>query len=149
MSIIKLHDVYFKPFISKDEISSIVKRLAYQVKADLPKNEIPVFVGILNGCFLFAADFIRGFKGDCQVSFVKLASYQGTSTTENVTQLVGINEDLTDRTVIILEDIIDTGNTLQKIYTIFRNKKVKQLNISPKKNFNLNIMEVVYIGKNI
>ena len=152
MSIIKLHDVYFKPFISKDEISSIVKSLAHQVKADLPKDEIPIFVGILNGCFLFAADFIREFKGDCQVSFVKLASYQGTSTTENVTELVGINEDLTDRTVIILEDIIDTGNTLQEIYTIFRNEKVKQLKIATlffKPNVFKKELPIDYIGKSI
>jgi len=74
MKIIKLDDLYFKPFINKEEISNIVKELAAQVKADLPKDEVPIFVGILNGCFLFAADFIREFKGNCEVSFVKLAS---------------------------------------------------------------------------
>ncbi len=95
MKIIKLHDLYFKPFIKKEDISAIVKHLAQQVKADLPKEEIPIFVGILNGCFLFAADFIREYNGNCEVSFVKLASYQGTSTSEKVKQLVGINEDLT------------------------------------------------------
>ena len=152
MNIIKLHDLYFKPFITKDEISSIVKNLAHQVKADLPKDEIPVFVGILNGCFLFAADFVREFKGDCQISFVKLASYQGTSTTENVKQLVGINEDLTNRTVIILEDIIDTGTTLQEIYNIFRNKKVKQLKIATlffKPDVFKKELPIDYIGKSI
>ena len=95
MSIIKLQDLYFKPYINKEEIAKIVKNLATQVKADLPKGEVPIFVGILNGCFLFAADFIREFNGDCEVSFVKLASYSGTTSTENVKQLVGINEDLT------------------------------------------------------
>ena len=84
MSIIQLQDLYLKPYINKDEIASIVKELALKVKADLPKGEIPLFVGILNGCFLFAADFIREFNGDCEVSFVKLASYNGTSSTENV-----------------------------------------------------------------
>ena len=113
MSIIRLQDLYFKPYINKVEIKAIVKHLAEQVKAELPKGEVPIFVGILNGCFLFAADFIREYNGDCEVSFVKLASYQGTKTSENVKQLVGINEDLTGRTVIILEDIIDTGTTLQ------------------------------------
>jgi len=130
MKIIKLHDLYFKPFISKEEVATIVKNLARQVKVDLDKNEVPLFIGILNGCFLFAADFIREFEGDCEVSFVKLASYQGTTSTENVKQLVGINEDLTGRTVIILEDIIDTGNTLQEIYNIFRDKNLKQLKIA-------------------
>ncbi|WP_439129868.1 adenylate kinase [Polaribacter sp.] len=130
MSIIKLHDLYFRPYIEKDKISAIVKYLARVVKADLPKNEVPIFVGILNGCFLFAADFIRAFDGDCEVSFVKLASYDGTKSSENVRELVGINEDLTNRTVIILEDVIDTGNTLQEIYAIFKDKNVKQLKIA-------------------
>jgi len=130
MSIIKLQDLYFKPYISEEEIAKIVKQLAKEVKADLPKGEIPIFVGILNGCFLFAADFIRQFNGNCEISFVKLASYNGTASTEKVKQLVGINEDLTGKTVIILEDIIDTGNTLQEIYNIFRDKNLKQLKVA-------------------
>jgi adenylate kinase len=152
MSFIKLQDLYFKPYINKDVIAAIVKHLAIQVKADLPKGEIPLFVGILNGCFLFAADFIREFNGDCEVSFVKLASYNGTSSTENVKQLVGINEDLTGRTVIILEDIIDTGNTLQEIYNIFRDKKLKQLRIATlffKPDVFRKELHIDYIGKSI
>jgi adenylate kinase len=130
MSIIKLQDLYFRPYIHKDKIAAIVAYLAKSIKADLPKDEVPIFVGILNGCFLFAADLIRAFEGNCEISFVKLASYEGTSSTGDIKQLVGINEDLTNRTVIILEDIIDTGATLQEIYTIFRNKNVKQLKIA-------------------
>ncbi|PWG06607.1 adenylate kinase [Polaribacter aquimarinus] len=152
MSITKLGDLYFKPYINKDEITVIVKHLANQVKIDLPKNEVPVFVGILNGCFLFAADFIREYQGNCEVSFVKLASYSGTSSTENVKQLVGINEDLTGRTVIILEDIIDTGNTLQEIYNIFRDKNLKQLKVATlffKPDVFRKELPIDYIGKSI
>jgi adenylate kinase len=152
MSIIKLHDLYFKPFISEKDIKSLVKNLAYQVKLDLPKGEVPVFIGILNGCFLFAADFIREFEGDCEVSFVKLASYQGTTSSEKVSQLVGINEDLTNRTVIILEDIIDTGTTLQEIYNIFRNKNIAQLKIATlffKPDVFRKELPIDYIGKSI
>ena len=152
MSIIKLHDLYFKPYINKDEINTIVKHLALQVKRDLPKDEVPIFIGILNGCFLFAADFIREYQGDCEVSFVKLTSYSGTSSTENVKQLVGINEDLTDRTVIILEDIIDTGNTLQEIYNIFKNKNLKQLKVATlffKPDVFRKALSIDYIGKSI
>jgi adenylate kinase len=152
MKIIKLHDLYFKPFINKEEISAIVKGLAQEVKEDLPKDEIPIFVGILNGCFLFAADFIREYNGNCEVSFVKLASYEGTSTTENVKHLVGINENLTDRTVIILEDIIDTGNTLQEIYNIFRDKNLKQLKVVSlffKPDVFKKELPINYIGKSI
>ena len=152
MNIIKLHDLYFKPFITKEEITGIVKSLAKQVKADLAKDEIPVFVGILNGCFLFAADFIREFNGNCEVSFVKLASYEGTTSTQKVKQLVGLNEDLTGRTVIILEDIIDTGATLQEIYNIFRDKKVKQLKVATlffKPDVFKKELPIAYIGKSI
>jgi adenylate kinase len=152
MKIIKLHDLYFKPFISANKISAIVKKLAQQVRADLPKDEIPIFVGILNGCFLFAADFIREFNGNCEVSFVKLASYEGTSSTENVKSLLGINEDLSGRTIIILEDIIDTGTTLQEIYNIFRNKNVKQLKVASlffKPDVFKKELPINYIGKSI
>ena len=152
MSILKFQDLYFKPYINKGEIATIVKHLANQVKAELPKDEIPIFVGILNGCFLFAADFIREYQGNCEVSFVKLASYNGTSSTENVKQLVGINEDLTGRTVIILEDIIDTGNTLQEIYNIFKDKNLKQLKVATlffKPDVFKKELPIDYIGKSI
>ena len=149
---VKLQDLYFTPYIGKDEIAKIVKKLAKQVQSDLPKDEIPILIGILNGCFLFAADFIREFNAKCEVSFVKLTSYNGTSSSENVKHLVGINEDLTGRTVIILEDIIDTGNTLQEIYNIFRNKQLKQLKVVTlffKPDVYKKKLPIHYIGKNI
>ena len=152
MSILKLHDLYFKPFISEGEIAHLVKTLVQQVKADLEPGEVPLFIGILNGCFLFAADFIRNFDRDCEISFVKLASYQGTSSTENVTQLVGINEDIAGRTVIILEDIIDTGATLQEIYNIFKNRNVKELKVVTlffKPDVFRKELHIDYIGKSI
>lgn len=152
MKITKLHDLYFKEFLSESEISTIVTSLAQQVQNDLPKDEIPFFVGILNGCFVFAADFLRAYKGKCEMSFVKLASYEGTSSSDKVKKLIGINEDLTGRTVIILEDIIDTGTTLQEIYEIFKSQNVKELKIVSlffkpdvyKKELNIN-----YVGKSI
>lgn len=130
MKTIKLHDKYFKPYLSEEKIAKHVSFLAKQVKKDLNEGEIPLFIGILNGSFMFAADFIRNFEGDCEISFVKLASYQGTKSAGKVKQLVGINEDLEGRTVVILEDIIDTGNTLTEIYQIFKDKKLKQLKIA-------------------
>ncbi|CAA0255383.1 Bifunctional protein: adenylate kinase and hypoxanthine phosphoribosyltransferase [Tenacibaculum maritimum] len=152
MKVIKLHHLYFKPFLTKEAISKIVKSLVIEVQEDLEKDEIPLFVGILNGSFLFAADFIREFKGNCEVSFVKLASYQGTSSSEKVKQLVGINEDLIGRTVIILEDIIDTGTTLQEIYEIFKDKNVKELKIATlffKPDVFRKELPINYIGKSI
>lgn len=129
MSIIKLHDKYFKSYISAEKIDAAVQSLVNQVSTDL-QGEIPLFIGILNGSFMFVADFVRKYNSDCEVSFVKLASYQGTSSTGKIKQLLGVNEDLEGRTVVILEDIIDTGNTLQEIYEIFKDKKVKQLKIA-------------------
>jgi adenylate kinase len=130
MSTIKLHDKYFKKYISKKKIAKTISFLTKEVALDLDTDTVPIFVGILNGSFMFVADFVREYEGDCEVSFVKLASYEGTKSTGKIKQLVGINEDLEGRTVIILEDIIDTGNTLSEIFDIFRDKKVKQLKIA-------------------
>ena len=152
METIKIHDLTFQAFISREELDRIVKTLVYQVSHDLEEGEIPLFIGILNGSFLFASDFVREFQGDCEVSFVKLHSYQGTSSTEVVNELIGITEDLTGRTVIILEDIVDTGNTLHKIYDIFRDKNLKQLKIATlffKPTVYRKELPIDYIGKSI
>ncbi len=129
MSIVKLHDKYFKTFISAEKIDQAIKKMAALIEQDC-KGEIPIFIGILNGSFMFTADFVRAYKGNCQISFVKLSSYEDIKSTGKVKQLVGLSEDLENRTVIILEDIIDTGNTLEEIFEIFRTKKVKQLKIA-------------------
>lgn len=129
MGIIKLHDKYFKKYISKDQISEAVTQVAKQVAKDC-RNETPIFIGVLNGSFVFVADFVRKYKFNCEVSFVKLASYEGTNSTGKIKQLIGLSENLEGRTVVILEDIIDTGNTLQEIYDIFKDKKLKQLKVA-------------------
>mgnify|MGYP003686589643 FL=1 len=151
MDTVKLHDLSFKSFINEDEINSIVQSLATKVAEDC-EGEIPLFIGILNGSFMFVSDFVKTYKGNCEISFVKLASYEGTSSTEKVKQLVGINENLEGRTVVILEDIIDTGNTLQEIYNIFKDKKVKQLKIATlffKPDVFKKALPIDYIGKSI
>ncbi|MCK0130154.1 adenylate kinase [Flavobacteriaceae bacterium F08102] len=126
---IKLRDKYFESYIRAEKIKQTIDQMAKIVYKECA-DEIPLFVGILNGSFMFAADFIRAYPGQCEVSFVKLSSYQGVQSKGKVKQLVGLTEDVTNRTVIILEDIIDTGTTLEEIYTIFRNKKLKQLKIA-------------------
>jgi hypoxanthine phosphoribosyltransferase len=75
----------------------------------------PLFLAVLNGSFIFAADLMREITIPCQVSFVKLASYEGTTSTGKVTEVIGINEDLSGRTIIIVEDIVDTGQTLKRM----------------------------------
>ncbi len=152
MTPIQLHDLTFQPFISEEEIASIVNILVYQVSQDLDENEIPIFIGILNGSFLFASDFIRQYKGNCEISFVKLNSYSGTQSTEVVNELIGLTEDITGRTVVILEDIIDTGGTLHKIYDIFKDKNVKELKVATlffKPTVYKKELPIDYIGKSI
>ncbi|MFC2127211.1 hypoxanthine phosphoribosyltransferase [Bacteroidota bacterium] len=125
----QLYDKSFDCYIDSRKINLAVKRLAFEIKKEL-KEETPLFIGILNGSFIFTADFMRYYEGNCEISFLKLASYEKTNSTGVVTQLLGLNEDLTDRTVVILEDIIDTGATLQKVYDILKNEPIKQLKVA-------------------
>lgn len=125
---IKLHDLYFKPFISERKIADTVQRLVDEVAANL-KDEVPVFVGILNGSFMFVSDFVKKYPKPCEVTFIKLASYEGLKSTEDIHRLIGLTQDLSGRTVVILEDIIDSGKTLEEVYRIFKNEKVADLKI--------------------
>lgn len=126
---IKLHDSYFKPFLSESEIQAAVKKIAVQVAEDY-HNETPIFVGVLNGAFMFVADFLKHYEHPCEVTFVKLSSYQGLTSTGIVETLLDVSEDIENRSVIILEDIIDTGRTLQQLVHLFTNTNVKEFKIA-------------------
>lgn len=126
--LIQLHDLKFTPFISEAEINTAIEELAQKINTEY-REEKPVFLGILNGAFLFAAELIRRFEGDCEVSFVKLSSYEGTDSKGKVDSLLGLTQSLEGRTVIVIEDIVDTGNTLESIDAILRAEKVKQYKI--------------------
>jgi adenylate kinase len=127
--VVQLHDLQFKPFISEEEIQQTVQRMAIEIANDL-KDEIPVFIGILNGSFMFVSDFVKKYPKPCEVTFIKLASYEGVKSTEDIQRLIGLTQDLSGRTVVILEDIIDSGNTLEEVYRIFKSENVKQLIIA-------------------
>lgn len=126
---IKLHDLYFKPFISEEEIDVAVQRMVDEIAAEL-QDDIPVFVGILNGSFMFVSDFVKKYPKPCEVTFIKLASYEGLKSSEDIHRLIGLTQDLTGRKVVILEDIIDSGNTLSEVYRIFKNENVAELMIA-------------------
>lgn len=109
---IRVKDKIFSVFIEGKTIDSATQRVADKINIDT-KDENPLFLIILNGAFMFAADLLKKVSVDCNISFVKLASYSGTQSTSVVTELIGLNEDLNGRSVVIVEDIIDTGKTLE------------------------------------
>ena len=126
---IQLHDKQFVPFISAKEINFAIAKMVAQIEDDFI-DETPVFIGVLNGAFMVVSDFMKLYKKPCEVSFIKMSSYEGTVTTENIKQLIGLNQDLTGRTVIVLEDIIDTGNTLEELKELFKQQNVKHFKVA-------------------
>ncbi|NKI28131.1 adenylate kinase [Arenibacter sp. 6A1] len=126
---IKLHDKYFKPFISEGEILQAIKKVADKVAADY-RDETPIFIGVLNGSFMFVADFLKAYQHPCEISFVRLSSYQGLTSTGIVETLLDVPENIDGRSVIILEDIIDTGRTVKKLIDLFSKTKVKEFRVA-------------------
>ncbi len=114
MGIVKIKDKTFRTSISETEIKARVKAIAQQISKDM-EGKKPLFLGVLNGSFIFAADLMREMTIPCEISFVKLASYQGTTSTGKVKEVLGINEDLSGRTVIIVEDIVESGQTMKRM----------------------------------
>jgi len=126
---VAIHDKKFKKFISSQKIQKAIGKIAERINKDF-KNDKPVFLSVLNGSFLFTADLLKKIKIECEVSFTKISSYAGTQSTGKVNTLIGINENLKGRTVIILEDIVDSGNTLEKIISELEKHNPKEIKIA-------------------
>ncbi len=126
---IKVHDKYFQPFISKEHIENIIRKMVEEISKD-HALEKPLFIAVLNGAFIFASDFFKQLKFDCEISFIKTKSYDGMTSSGDVLQVIGLEENITNRTVIILEDIIDTGLTIKQLLNTLQKQKPATLKIA-------------------
>ncbi len=128
MSVIKIKDKTFKVSIPEAEILQKVKVVADRINKDMAGKN-PLLLAMLNGSFVFAADLMRMINVPCEISFVKMASYEGTASTGKVKQLIGLNDDIKGRTVIIVEDIIESGLTMQTLLKQLKEKEPESVHI--------------------
>ena len=126
---IQIKDKRFTPFIPEERILKEVARVASEINRDL-EGANPLFLSVLNGAFMFAADLMRNLTIPSEISFVKLASYVGTSSTGKVKELVGLNDNIEGRTVVIVEDIVDTGVTMKHLLETLQAGKPKEIRIA-------------------
>lgn len=129
MDKIKVRDKQFSVSISEEKLKERVAHIAAQISKDL-EGKKPLFLAVLNGSFVFAADLMRGITTPCEITFVKMTSYEGTSSTGAVKQLIGLKEDIKERTVVIVEDIIDSGLTMKKMLELLKEKQPREIRIA-------------------
>ena len=130
MKRITLWDKEFEISLPYEEIQAAIKKMACKMKEDL-EGENALFVCILNGSFMFAADLMKELELlDAEITFLKLASYSGTSSTGEIKELIGLNENIKDRTVVVLEDIVDSGHTIADVIAQITRKGAKEVKIA-------------------
>lgn len=129
MKQVKIIDKEFGISIPSEEIQAAISRIAKQMDEDL-KGKNVIFIGILNGAFMFAADLFKKINIDCRITFLKIASYSGDHSTGKMKRLIGLNDDITDATVVILEDIVDTGKTIVDIMKQLKGYEPKEIKIA-------------------
>jgi hypoxanthine phosphoribosyltransferase len=129
MTKIQVRELVFEKFISREEIEKAVQKVADGINNDYSGKD-PILLAMLNGAFIFASDLMRKITIPCEISFVKYASYAGTSTTSNVRELIGVEENLEGRHVIVVEDIVDTGITMDKLLDEIRVKNPASVKVA-------------------
>ena len=128
MDTIKVLDRHFTVSIPHEEIQARVQFLAEQINEEF-RDKNPIFLSVLNGAFMFTSDLMKHIMIDCEVQFVKMKSYQGMDTTNEVKTLMGVTQDITNRHVIIVEDIVDTGNTMEELIRQLSEKNPEDVKI--------------------
>jgi hypoxanthine phosphoribosyltransferase len=128
MERIKIHDKEFVPFITAKDLQEKISEVAKQINNDYAGKHV-VCIAILNGAFVFAADILRQFNFDAELEFVKLASYEGTESTGVITEMIGLEKDLKGKDILILEDIIDTGKTLNHFVATLQKQNPSSIKI--------------------
>ena len=129
MTSIKVHDKVFVPFMKEELILTRIRELAQQIDTDY-KAQKPLFIAILNGSFMFAADLFKSITIEAEICFIKLASYKGTKSSGQVITAIGLDTDIVDRHIIILEDIIDTGKTMSEFLPQLYNQQPASLKLA-------------------
>lgn len=129
MSEIKVHDKCFIPWLSEEVIQQRVKEIASRINNDYAGKK-PLFIGVLNGAFMFASDLFKNITIEAEISFIKLASYKGTKSTGQVITAIGLDIDVNSRDLIIVEDIIDTGKTLTEFLPQLQHQQPASLKIA-------------------
>ena len=129
MQQIQVKDRQFELYLPESQLEEAIIHMAQEIQRDLSDKD-PLFLAVLNGSFMFAASLMRKLGFPCRISFVKLASYSGTQSTEQVNQLIGLNEGLAGQHVVILEDIIDTGHTLSHMLDVLKEKNPASVRIA-------------------
>lgn len=148
MDTIQVHDKFFKPYITANEIEAAIEKLATELGHDYASSK-PLFIAILNGSFIFAADLFKRLKFPAEICFIKLASYKGTKSSGQVITSIGLDADVFGRDVIILEDIIDTGKTLSQFLPQLEHQQPKSLRICAllhKKETTVYPIDIAYLG---
>jgi hypoxanthine phosphoribosyltransferase len=151
MNMIQLNDKKFTPYLTAAQIDEQIKRLGSELSKDY-EGKRPLFIAILNGSFMFASDLFKELSIECEICFIKLASYKGTKSTGQVITSIGLDATLTDRHVIILEDIVDTGKTLHEFLPQLVNQQPTSLKIAAllhKPDALAHPIKIDYLGFNV
>lgn len=152
MSSIQVHDKTFVPYLKHEELQEIIKTLALKVYEDY-KDETPVFVGVLNGVIMFFSDFLKYYPGKCEIAFLQVSSYAGTHSTGIVYKKMDLTKDVEGRHIVLMEDIVDTGNTLESLFEYFKNtqrpKSLKVASLLMKPEVFKNRFTIDYVAKEI